>query len=469
MPTIATSHRQLDSSPTVPFEMIRNSLIAYNRISNPFLLWEPSNPTLNALAVGILTTTLSLQALAIVFDFFLGLKSGRQASISDLHSLLIIRKTSPMAVFNNLLRKDWLTRKYYKGDIPKSTRILRDPEHIKMKIAAKLIFLLAAAPTINVLAVAVVLEKETLLSFQEAGFGGLGLGVNMDRSVAKSYMITESCRQYNVSTQFRDEALPQFSVCNKPTFSRLSAEKKYGYVSVGHIMQSEVFVRVMFYGWLSTATALPEIYVNEKLYQVKHALTNATAAALVDIGLDLMAAECASGNTSTAIEATHSTPPNSHEKEVYTKRMACPTGPTSEEEVRAKQVTITTELMKYLTFVDADSLDLREKSTTEFVPADNIVFLRRRRRILSVSILGILCACLVALRLLSMTFLNNDVAIGVELIIKRRLGLKFCESTLRNRSGISYNNKFQDREKAHYGLSRYGSCKVETFEEGSLG
>lgn len=463
---------------------IRNNLIAYGAPALPWHAQEIDITVINALVIAVLTTLFSYQASAILTDVAFGFKRRSASRASDLHIALLTRRSTPLAILNNALRKDWLTRKYFHGDIPPDTAIVREEQGIRARVLLKLAFLLVIAPIANIAAVFLTGEAEKILSFKEAEFEGVGFGINKDLSVVNGDRISELCVRSDIDLKPSDVDLAQFTICRNPPGLVIHAEPR-GLVSFSILSNSFIDLKVQIgvvEVWSGNTATL---FANDTVFKVKPMLSRDSLEDLVNTGIERVSALCGSspgsernlqngseiggpehGGTSARQAALDSAREIVHERSIDCQ-------PTEDPTEAAFQ--ILRDLDRFLTFVRADSLLLATvgndiSSQANYTRRDSLPFLKRRQRILGVPLLAALTAALLLLRVMTVTLLNNDVAIGIEAMVRSYFGFNWWESLLaKEGQRVWYGKKYQDGHLAQYGLKRDGMKEVEKFEGGVIG
>eukprot|EP00177_Eucheuma_denticulatum_P001819 GFKZ01003251.1.p1 GENE.GFKZ01003251.1~~GFKZ01003251.1.p1 ORF type:complete len:500 (+),score=51.47 GFKZ01003251.1:82-1500(+) len=463
---------------------IRNNLIAYGAPALPWYAQEVNITVINALIIAILATLFSYQASALLTDVAFGFKRRGTSRASDLHIALLTRRSSPLAILNSALRWDWLTRKYYHGDIPPSTLIIREEQKIRIRVLVKLAFLLVVAPVTNTAAVFLTGEAEKILSFKEADFEGVGFGVNKDLSIVAGSRISELCLRSDIDLKPSDVNLAQFSVCRNPPGLVIHSQPR-GLVSFSILRNSSIDLKVQIgvvEVWSGNTATL---FANDTVFVVKPILSRDDLEDLVNMGIARVSSVCASSSDSDGTlrytsenggaKITESGARQAALDEireiVHERSIDCePTGNPTEAAFQ-----ILRELDSFLTFVRADSLLLATvnndvSSEPNYMRRDSLPFLRRRQRILGVPLLATLTGALLLLRVVTVTLLNNDIGIGIEGMVRNYFGFNWWESMLaKDGRRVWYGKKYQDGTLAHYGLKRNDMQEVEKFDGGVIG
>lgn len=452
--------------------MIENGTLVYGREEPVLQAWELSADIPNVLLIAFLSTLLSYQATAIFFDLFLGIKQRRLACLSDLHTLLLVRQSSPLAVATNLFRKDWLTRQSF-NLAPYGPPIARDPDHVRVPVAIKLLLLLSVAPLVNICAIVLTLEDDDVLTFEDARFGGIALGINDDFSVVEMKQLTAICEYLPVNLARGEKSAAEFSICEFGSGFRHPELQFTSEVSLYSVSDITLRVEVIVHGLRFTAERSAYLHTNGHAFNIRHRVTREDALALVDRGLELLASLCQFAYLEEAIDVTNSTIAGSLEggSVLAAKSFLC-VDPEERSDVKVGNA-----LVDLITFINAEDVIVvppdQAFSKSESVPdppffnAKDFPLLTRRRRNLSLGMLAILTAAVVLLRLTTGVIFHNDVDLGLEVLMKKSLGFGCCESILYTKDAVVvYNAKCEPGRIAFYGDSEADSPLVEYHSEG---
>lgn len=385
-------------------------------------------------------------------------------------------------MLNSLLRRDWITRSYYRGDIPHDTRILREAAPIQSSVAIKLLILLAIAPLVNVLTIALALENSTLLSVKDAGLTGVSLGIRPNLELTQTLPVTDFCNRAAIDTKKGDDALSEFVECTTsfegiPVTSFQGAVRLYVFRSVMYYMHVQV-------GDVeSISVTRATIRSDNGNFVLKAHISNSSAGALADFGLSLIAPLCRSDVRQSEdfyVQHRVSQRPGFETAMQFILGKRIPCNPANETDLVAARRDLLKTLKKYVSLVPSDSLqitneghtggNLADEDVVVFSSGEDLPFLSRRTRNFGVLILAILAVTVIVLRLFSSLIWNNDIEEGIDLVVKKTLDLKCCDSLLREgERTVDYNKKFQNDHVAHYGMAPRGLSEVENFSGGIVG
>lgn len=411
--------------------MIENRLITYATAPSRLLSFEFSSVTLTALVIAALTTLLSYQATALLYDLFLGLKPRHIAKVRNLHVLLLSRQSSLLAVFDSVLRDDRLTRLRFR--LPAKSFILRDDQKIAPSVSFKLLFLLLVAPVFNILSIALTLETHETLTFAQAGFGGMALDFNPDLSVIDTAPFTEDCRLAKLADTSGIVAVAQFSLCQ--WFSAwqdgLPEDSPYAIVDVSVIRESAFSVYVGVNECRVSTSSRATIETLDGAVVVRPGKNIQAQKRLAVEGMALLAKECGLEDTSTAEEL------EPYKKEGIERHVAfrilCPgASDPLESAIRVNRV-----IGKNSTLVNADSFAVINASVTQldegnpFYDAGREKFITRRNRFVSLPLLAITTMVLVVVRVIVKALCHDDLRDGLEKLVKDRLGVGKNRSLMR--------------------------------------
>lgn len=409
-------------------------------------------------------------------DLLFGFKTRRVASASTLQTLLLVRRSSPLAIFANLLRSDRLTRCYYARDIPSTTAIARDLEPIRIGSTLRLFILLLAGPLVSVASVILTLSNEETLSFSEAGFRGMGIGLSNPAAVPVTGKRTsQACATVPLDVGGGDTSVAEFALCTLPVVTQGRIGEREGGVGLAIASNSSMFFFVNIDKAIASREKTVSFFTRETLYYLKPELPSADVERFLDYAMARVARACGTirkDETDQEINYANS-PDNEH---IVARFIPCEVDSFEDGQQLATEILL--EIDQYITFVEAEKLMVAEYVYTAelggvpflpFFDGSKLPLLTRRRRNLALSALSMLTAIVLLLRAVVTMVCNNDVGIGLERIVKETLGYNCCDSLLDEKAIACYSSKHQDGPVAHYGLPRGDILRVEVFSGGILG
>lgn len=189
----------------------------------PSALWqhfEFKSILFTAISVSVPTPVISYQITALFTDLILGCKPYRKARVCAFQTLLLSRQSSPLATLNALLRREALTRLFFRShlapkakELPLERVIPRDEASVKNVAVCSLVLLVVTPPVLNMFVIALTIESEQVLSFRQAGFEGLGLAVVENEYSWETVPVPEYCVEYKVAGLARDEVIAGVGIC----------------------------------------------------------------------------------------------------------------------------------------------------------------------------------------------------------------------------------------------------------------
>lgn len=458
--------------------MIINDTLTYASAFSSPLSREISAPTLNLFVIAAVTTLLCYQSTALFSDLLLGFKPRRQASVSALHTLLLIRRSSPLAVLVNLFRSDALPRLYYNRAIPPDATIARENARISTSVVIRLLLLLLAAPLFSVISVVLTLSSESTLSFSEAGFSPVAAGLSVPGAVSvKGQRTTHECTSVPLETGPGDSPLSEFGICFTPMLAHKASlpETEMAGISIQLVTNSSLFLSIHMDKVVAFRKRTLSVHVNDVLYILKPHLTDSTVRRFVDFAMDKIAASC-DADRSEEFEFVLNYKNAPEFQHVSARFLPCHVETPKEAEQLAREVLASVE--EFITFVPAEKLMVAEyKYVLEdgnavklpYVDGSDLPLVTRRRRYLSLTALAILTSAIIVFRLLLRLVCNNDVGVGMERTVKATLGVRCCDSVANEREIVCYSSKCQAGQEAHYGLPHGDMPEVDLFHGGTVG
>ncbi|CAN8064593.1 unnamed protein product [Agarophyton chilense] len=451
--------------------MIRNNRLYYSSADAPWHSVEIEHTALSSFVTSVLITLISYQTAAIVFDVVLGFKKRDEVKLKYL-AITILTKylSSPVAVLNNVFRKDWLTRLYYGGDIPKSTAISRDPEHVMMKTVFTLLLLISAAPIIDVVLLALAMSRTQSLNLDEAGFGAVSLGASELANSLETNDYLSICRTVPFEEKSSDLLDASFLLCESPPLPEDEGTNATGFEI--SIEQGRVVTRVIFQGSVILSTKYARLEAREGNFAIYANFGNGSSGRLEQTVLQLFSLYCGETNITGVLPKKKNGQFGSESRLISTVGISCNTSLRTEDEKRGVAIDITTDLKKRLTLVSSEKFLLRNEldSQGNFTEVRNITLLQRTKKNASLFALVVSAVLLLLFRIIVRTLLANDVEEGLLDIIEEKLAVS-SHTSLVQKSGeyISFRKKYQVGECAHYGMELEELREVERFEGGIVG
>lgn len=413
--------------------MIEDGKITYASEQSPLLSWEFSSVTLTALAIAALTTFLSYQTTALIYDLFLGIKPRGVTLIRNVHVLLLSRQSSLIAVLDAVMRRDWITRLRLR--LPSGSVVSRDEEKIRPLLSFKLLLLLVAAPLFNILSIAMTLETNETLTFAQAGFGGLALDFNLDFSVVDTEPFVETCRHAKLASTTGVVSVAKFTVCQwfvawVPQRAEPDQSPKARIV-VSVIRETAFSVYVGVNEWLTSTSSRASVETLDGAVVVKPGANLEAQRKLALKGIELVAKECGLSDASEATEIETSKDAGFENRVGFV--IPCPNA----ENPRESAVRVNQAIGPLSTLVNSEGFEVLNASlvhleeNNKFWDAGNEPFITRRTRYVSLPVLAIVTGAMLVLRLFVKMTCNDDVRDGLEKIIKDRLRVGKNQSLIR--------------------------------------
>lgn len=452
--------------------MIRDNKLSYTSVDQPWHVFEIPNTFFSSLVTSILVTAISYQVTSILFSVVLGLKKRDETKLKNFGIVLLARYlSSPLALMNSILRMDWLTRLYYYGDIPSDTRISRDPARVKVRTVISLIFLVVATPIFDTLLVALSLSRSSGVTFEEAGFRGVQLGVNEQLNVVETIPYLSLCRSAMFEERPGDVLRAVFQLCDTPILEKEENSSTSGF-EISLESQVHVFVRVKFQGYAVLGAKWTQLSGVGTEKNFRALITETSVAPLVELALDQFERYCGERSTFQGIRALDKGERDGNNVLVASVGVVCNNTIIPKPNRRVYAAEITELIRAKLTFVESERTLVRDITDvgSEFVEETKGVLLQRTKRNSSMFTLITLCATLVLVRTVLSALLSNDVEAGLERIFLNRVRLKAGHTTVWNGvERIHFRKKYQDGAFCQLGMEREELTEVECFQGGVVG
>lgn len=434
--------------------MIASSRLTYSSKPSPWFSLEFNDVVLNTLMIAIIATVLSYQLTAVIYDIVLGTKKKNLTPIHAFQTLLLVRGRALVAVLSNVLGRDWLTRLFYRQETPEDTKTSRTQQQISISVFMRLSLLLIAAPVANILSISLTLESSRDLTFAGAHMKGVAFGVNSDLSIVETEQANERCERAVIDLNPADELHTEFLICSPIMFEESRWEHN-GQIEIHLYDNKRFYLHIQIgterVGLVRTAT----LQVNGSDYII-HAIPDPKGmSAIMDQGIRMIAKECGANINQARAKRIFNRP--GIYKLIAAEKVPC----VVENEAKRKATAIAKDVGRLFTFVEArrTNVVLAEHTTSgehrNYFPADDMPLLRRRQRYVGLYSLAGLAGICVLLRIFTAVFWNNDVADGLQMIVKNTLGLQCCSSMLHEGDRtlvFNYQHQLKDLER-HEALS----------------
>lgn len=426
--------------------MITDGFLTHGAAESVISTFQFTSPIVHAFLVAFLTTILSYQAASILIDLCLGLKKRGIARLTDLAILHFSDQGSVLAVCTALLNTRFLTRLRYHGlfhqttcttpvDAGASTRL-------SPRVAAKLMALLLATPAINLAAVALSLERDQSLTFSEAQFGGIALGITGADELLSTTFRSANCRQPRERYPPGDFPAVEFMVCTVWQVYSVPVEQRILKVSIIANPNGLVAGRLAAFdkrnnlreSWV--VNVVSSVKMEDEVRILRQRVDEQSASGLMRELSAYLSERCkpleGAENDSSAIVV-------GNKVQDLTVSQTTPCGFLKNSDIRGMFELMTTRvtLVEAKTFEILESpVDIREEPI--YTSGDDLLLLRRRRPQVSLFALLVTVSVVIVLRLGVKLITCNDTSLGLELVVKSAVGMKCFDSMLQNREKVDF-------------------------------
>eukprot|EP00177_Eucheuma_denticulatum_P003123 GFKZ01005632.1.p1 GENE.GFKZ01005632.1~~GFKZ01005632.1.p1 ORF type:complete len:441 (+),score=64.00 GFKZ01005632.1:275-1597(+) len=421
--------------------MIENGSITYEGARDPIRTLEPgSQETLQILAA-VLATVLAYQLAGIIFDLLVGCKRKGTTRASDISILLLAEDSSPYAVLANLGWSRRISRcKYHTSPDASCEKSLK---FIRFSVLLKLGLFLAAAPVTNLLAIFLTSEVDQEFTFADVSFGGLAFGISQEPFV-KSVLDGKICRRIRDDLRKTDSAVAEFYFCGDadvtlnpggvdnggPTNFTVSKDNsdvtaaKNSYIL--DIANENLRARGEVYG---------EVVTRDGEFLMENLITVEDGERLLRNGLEYLLEACRNDSDSAVEMELGERLTNSSDTDIWsvTGSLTC----TFDDPKTAIQAL--EKGTENVTFVGTNEFRVVNASDGEsVVRIEDHVFFRRRASLVSFLVLVIVTASSLVIRIIVRAFTNNDLHVGIELLLKDTLNIPPYDSMLSVEDVVDY-------------------------------
>eukprot|EP00177_Eucheuma_denticulatum_P004460 GFKZ01008100.1.p1 GENE.GFKZ01008100.1~~GFKZ01008100.1.p1 ORF type:complete len:458 (+),score=45.41 GFKZ01008100.1:327-1700(+) len=424
--------------------MIENGRVTYPDINRTLSNYQPPSEVLNAFLVAMLTTILTYQLAAIIFDILLGLKAPGQTTASDMSTLILTEDSSLLSIMASLNISRTITRWKFYG-VRSSSDIECHASRHRIRISYKALFkffvLLIAAPFASTLSVFLTIERDIPLTFADVRFGGIAFGLNENLSTPIQGDTTQTCVTYDTTLSRLEVPLAEFSACFTASLVKsLTANESdvavfrmsHGPIAesrVARVPQDAILVEVDKPPFLISVVMFADLRTPEGVFRVKEAVNLEFARALFENGVLELARICLY-NVTRPLNITETR--EGEESWSFEWEMdRCSAG----QDKIGKFLDIH---MVRFTLIDSPEFNVLKIDTGESLQGDDQLFLERRRSFATFAVLGITTLVVVAIRIIIRIFTNNDVHLGIEVVLKDALRINRCDSMLQNNRQVDY-------------------------------
>lgn len=428
--------------------MIEGKDITYPNIDSTFSNYQPPNELLNEFLVAMLTTVLTYQLAAIIFDVLLGFKTPGQATASDISTLILTEDSSLLSIMASLNISRTITRwKFHGFRSSRNTECHANHRNARISFAVlvKFFILLVAAPFASTLSVFLTIERDIPLTFADVGFGGIAFGLREDLSTPIVGNTSQTCVTFNTRLGRLESPLTEFSTCFLASIvvqiKNDTKRTKGGVFRMSHgpaaesrvtrVPQDAVLVEFERPPDLVTVVMHADLRTPQGVYRLKENIDLNYARALFQNGVVELAATCFRPELGQGplniIETLEDEQSWSFEWEIEDCVY-----------VRSDVAQFLDVHMAKFTLIDSPEFNILNLSSREAEKGDDQLFLTRRRSFATFPVLSITTLVAVAIRIIIRIFTNNDVHLGIEVVLKDALRINRCDSMLQNNRQVDY-------------------------------
>lgn len=418
--------------------MIEGNFLTYPGAKTGFK-WQPENEILYAFLVTIFSTIIVFQATAIVFDLIFGMNERGKVRISDIGCLLLVEESSIFSWYSSLFPGSHLTAMKFHGFRARGTTCSPESKNTTTRALITFLVLLIASPAINIMGVILAVEHDTVVSFQEANFGGIAVGVNDE----PKFFGHRICSLHETKFSTLEHPIAEVFTCVHATSHEHPSKFPSGVtgtlrVSTNVEVLSPIDSIVVEFRNATFSFRIffhVDISVGKFLYRVKSKLTAVNGAKLVSDGVQRLLANCTSpGSLPLEQQLFPKTSPLAPESWIVAQNMTCAQYPQQSvikdsEWVSGRLGIVNSNELLVLNVTDSFMTN-KGNSRYKYIPGAGLPLLRRRRSYAPIVHLGISALSLVVLRVVVWMLTRNDIYQCVELLLKYSFGLPTCDSML---------------------------------------
>ncbi|CAN8064591.1 unnamed protein product [Agarophyton chilense] len=418
--------------------MLRDGYVTYADAAIRLQNWRPRSPLFYEALFSISMTCLVYQVTKLALEVCLGQRRRGEMRLSDFCIYNVVSSFSFSSIFSTSLNG----RRFGAVEDRTKRSAIDTPGSFSSRIipVAKYTFLLFAIPGIQILGIFLSVETESEVSFKNAKFGGMGMGMHDERFKMR-LKGTGECLKAESSLAIGENVMSDFFRCHMqfppiPFDNEEHLTDKGTFIVILRASPVDIGVTIVvpMQRWISTLHL--DMYDRKKSYQLKNMLTLTQRREIFERGIEKMSETCLSPVLDRDIDISWVIPPVPQHA-ILSASVECG---TYDPEFIAH---VGSRMLENVTFVEAERLELRESSATSFVfrSGDDIVFFRRLQSyaLLAPTVISVF-ACFCA-RLLVRLRLYVDAPLAMEMILKERFGLKCCDSMLQVEQTVYYRSR----------------------------
>lgn len=423
--------------------MIRNGTITYDAFDSSLLTWRTEDPILHTFLVAVLTTIFAYQTTAIFCDVLVGFKPTGEAVITDLGSVLLAQESSILSAAVSVLHNVTLLRWRFPGFKCTCSDEGREQSGINFLVRSKFIVLFLLTPVLSVISVVISLEGDSVVSFRDAHFGGIALGIADDDRIVNGHRNNLDCGKYKVTYARNDKENASFYKCslayklNKRTLNATT-------LSMSQTFNDEVVLKFASPNQRYGSYFRIDVRIVGEVYRLRGNIPLTKVKSLMRSGQSKMMKGCPMSLN----DARRPPPKVTYYGQKWNISQSLPCDP-------GRKIVLDTFrfIGRLFTVVNSETFEIvstnelkaglgsssdRAKRRSNFVRGDDLPFIIRRRSYVSLAPLSITVACILVCKVVLKNLTNNDIDVGIESIVKDGLGMKCCDSMLQNRSRVDY-------------------------------
>ncbi|PXF45215.1 hypothetical protein BWQ96_05045 [Gracilariopsis chorda] len=419
--------------------MIRDEYLTYAGAQSAFRNWRPESDIFFELVFAVLVTVFVYQLTKLLLEVSLGQKRKGEIVISDLYVYMVVSGLSFSAVVSNI-------RSLFRGKQDDSQEerspsygLLSSKSARTARVLAKFVLLVLSIPGIHILGIFLSIETETDLSFKDVNFGGLAMGLREDRSNIKMNRAS-SCPKVLTRFGHGETGTSDFFRCYTMTppipFDNEDNLQAGRFIAILRSSSNNIGVTIVTPGkrWISFLTL--NVNDGKQTYLLKNTLSSDQRSRIFESGVRELVAPCNSSLQTRGIDISWVIPPsleNEPKQDILRVLVECP----GYDETHLAQVG--NDMLNNVSFVQTERFEVSESFVSEeFVPADDLIFFRRRGSNASLLAMLIITVIVILARVLVGFVLSIEGPFALEVIIKDRFGLKCCDSMLQYEQKVNY-------------------------------
>lgn len=421
--------------------MIENGYITHGSTEPAIFTLQYTHSTIYEFLIAALTMFLSFQTGTVVLDLVLGLKKAGECRIADLAVLHLSDHASPLAMLSNIfpvsvwsrLRYRYLQELQTQATQQHRERCCIIDQPVSKCAIFKLGIIILFCTLANVFSIILAIEIDLPITFGQAQFGGVSLGVPSNNTKIRRERFSKECFQYKSKFGVGEYSVPEFFTCGLNVIPEGIENEEVEMVIRAEdsgTFRVELNTRTHSNHGIVTAS----MRLNHTMYRLGHNLQKRELASLLRSGLEYVRNNCI---VSSAVERRGV---NREEfkylerSQAVSQKLNCRL--LSHIDIMLFQV----HIMDQVQIVGSESFTITPNiDGNTFSDVTDLIMLQRRRPLVDIVTFVSILLAVVLVSLILKVIVWNDVHVAKELLVRLELGVDHKHQLLYDFTSVTYN------------------------------